>query len=114
MDTEGREDSETGKEEEAKPVCLRCFREISPLAHFCPHCGEAAGQYTPSLPFESVRWQAQTWGKACRQVWSPGTSAAGRFFRAVMLAVSGPLVAAAALLAGVFSRTRSGRHPGDS
>jgi hypothetical protein len=109
MDAEDRNDAESGGEEQETPVCLRCFRPVSPLAHFCPHCGEVAGQFTPSLPFEGVRWQAQTWGKACRQIWSPDISIWGRWFRLLMVILSGPMLIIAVALAGGFSYIRPKR-----
>ena len=106
MDAEDRDDRESSGEEQETPVCIKCFRPISPLAHFCPHCGEAAGQLTPSLPFESLGWQAQMWGRVWRQIWSPGTSLPGRWFRLLMIILSAPILMVGVLLLGVFSHIR--------
>ncbi len=105
MNAEDQNDRGLSGEEQETPVCLKCFRPISPLAHSCPHCGEAAGQYTPNLPFESIRWQAQTWGRAWRQIWSPGLSIWSRWFRLVMIVLNAPF-----LLIGVFWQIRPKRR----
>jgi hypothetical protein len=39
---------------ESEPVCHRCLTEHSNLAHFCPNCGAAVGDYNNVMPFEHV------------------------------------------------------------
>lgn len=109
MDAEGKNGSESGDEEQETPVCVRCFRPVNPVTEFCPHCGEACGQYTTYLPFESIRWQAQTFGRAWRQIWSPGTSLLGRWFRLLMIILSAPIMMVGTLLVGVFWHIRPKR-----
>ena len=36
------------------PVCHRCVTEHSALAHFCPQCGAAVGEFNNVLPFEQL------------------------------------------------------------
>jgi hypothetical protein len=74
------------------PVCLRCFRPIDPLAHYCPHCGEATGQLTHYIPFVNIPWQARVWGQVWRQIWSPDISLAGRAFRLFMVVWNVPIM----------------------
>ena len=97
MDAEDKKDEGLGEEEQETPVCIKCFRPVSPVVHVCPHCGEAIGQFTPCLPFEGIRWEAQIWGRAWRQAWSSKTSLAGRWFRLLMIVLNAPI-----LLLGVF------------
>jgi hypothetical protein len=53
------EEKEINEEEgEGTPVCIKCFRPVDPLAHYCPNCGGATGQLTHYLPFVNIRWQA--------------------------------------------------------
>jgi len=63
------------------PVCIKCFKPVDPLAHYCPNCGAATGQFTHYLPLESIRWQASVWGQAWRQIWFREVSIPGRLFR---------------------------------
>lgn len=79
-------------EGEGTPVCLRCFRPVDPLAHYCPHCGGATGRFTHYLPFISIRWEASVWGQAWRQMWSREISLRGRLFRFVMIAWNVPIM----------------------
>ena len=104
MAAEDQSDVRSDEKEQETPVCLKCFRPVSPLSHFCPYCGEASGQFTPSLPFESIRWQTQIWVRAWRQVWSSGVSIPGRWFRLVMVILNAPI-----LLLGIFWRIRPRR-----
>ena len=41
-------------ETESLPVCHRCMTEHSLLAHFCPQCGAAVGEFNNLLPFEQL------------------------------------------------------------
>lgn len=84
---------------EGVPVCVGCFRPVDPLAHYCPHCGAATGQFTHYLPFINIRWQASVWGQAWRQVRSRDVSLLGRVFRLIMIVWNVPI-----MLIGLFFR----------
>jgi hypothetical protein len=105
MAAEDRIDESSNEQEPETPVCLKCFQPVSPLDHFCPNCGEAAGQFTPSLPIEGIRWQTQMWGRAWRQIWSSGVSIPGRWLRLVMVVLNAPI-----LLIGIFWQIRPKRR----
>ena len=74
------------------PVCIGCFKPLDPLAHYCPNCGAATGQFTHYLPFINIRWQASVWGQAWRQMWCRDVSIAGRVFRFVMIVWNVPVM----------------------
>jgi hypothetical protein len=93
-------------EGDGTPVCIKCFRPVDPLAHYCPHCGVATGQFTHYLPFVNIRWQADVWGQAWRQMWSREVSIPGRVLRLFMIVWQVPI-----LLIGVLFR--SSRRPDD-
>ena len=83
------------------PVCIRCFRPVDPLAHYCPHCGAATGTFTHYLPFVNIRWQASVWGQAWRQMQSREISLPGRLFRLFMIVWNVPV-----MLIGVLFRPK--------
>ena len=95
------EQEETGKTVDGTPVCVRCFQPVDPLAHYCSHCGEATGQFTQYLPFESIPWQTRIWGQVWRQIWSRDVSLAGRSFRLFMVVWNVPV-----MLIGLLFRPR--------
>jgi len=74
------------------PVCIRCFQPVDPLAHYCSHCGEATGQFTQYLPFESIPWLTRVWGQVWRQIWSRDVSLPGRAFRLLMVVWNVPVM----------------------
>ena len=74
------------------PVCINCFNPVDPLAHYCPNCGEATGQFTQYIPFVNIRWQVRVWGKIWRQVFSRDVSIAGRIFRMLMIIWKVPIM----------------------
>jgi hypothetical protein len=74
------------------PVCLRCFRQVDPLAHYCPHCGEATGQLTQYIPYVSIPWETRVWGQMWRQIWSRDVSLLGRLFRLFMIVWNVPFM----------------------
>ena len=78
-------------ERDGSPVCIKCFRPVNPLDHYCPNCGGATGQFTHYLPFINIRWQASVWGQAWRQIWSRDVSIAGRIFRFIMIVWNVPI-----------------------
>jgi hypothetical protein len=51
------------------PLCLNCIRPVSPLDHYCPHCGQSVGQLTPYLPYEGIWFNAGMWGKLWDRLW---------------------------------------------
>ena len=77
---------------EGTPVCIKCFRPVDPLAHYCPNCGGATGKFTHYLPFVNISWQASVWGQAWRQVWSHEVSFPGRLFRLFMIVWNVPIM----------------------
>jgi hypothetical protein len=94
--------SERPNEEGAEtPVCIGCFRPVDPLAHYCPNCGAATGQFTHYLPFVNLRWQASVWGQAWRQMQSTDVSLPGRLFRLFMIVWNVPV-----MLIGVLFKPR--------
>ena len=88
------------KEDDGTPVCIKCFKPVDPLAHYCPNCGGATGQFTHYLPFVNIRWQASVWGQAWRQIWSKDVSIPGRIFRFIMIVWNVPI-----MLIGLFFRS---------
>lgn len=95
--TENEEPKDAG---EGTPVCMRCFRPVDPLAHYCPHCGEATGQLTPYIPFVSIPWETRIWGQIWRQIWSRDVSLPGRVFRLFMVVWNVPV-----MLIGLFFKS---------
>ena len=92
MESENIEKKEIVEEGDGTPVCIVCMRPIDPLAHYCPNCGEASGQFTKYLPFVNLRWQASVWGKIWRQIWSRDVSIPGRLFRFIMIVWCVPIM----------------------
>lgn len=86
------EHEEPDKSGDGIPVCIRCFQPVDPLANYCPHCGEATGQFTQYLPFENILWLARVWGRVWRQIWSRDVSLAGRAFRLFMVVWNVPVM----------------------
>lgn len=74
------------------PLCLHCLEAIDPLDKTCPHCGGAVGQLTPYLPYESIRWQTDIWGRMWHQAWSPTRSIAGRLLRLAVIVLFVPIL----------------------
>lgn len=100
MEAENIEESGITEDEgEGVPVCISCFEPVSPLHHYCPHCGEACGQFTQYIPFVNLRWRASVWGRIWRQVWSRDVSIPGRLFRFIMIVLWAPI-----MLIGLFFR----------
>jgi hypothetical protein len=91
------------EEGEGTPVCIKCFKPVDPLAHYCSNCGSATGQFTHYLPFVNIRWQASVWGQAWRQIWSRDVSIPGRLFRAIMIVWNVPI-----MLIGLLFRSNRG------
>jgi hypothetical protein len=93
MESQPIEDKDITKEKgDGTPVCIRCFRPVDPLHHYCPHCGEAVGQFTQYIPFVNIRWQVSVWGRMWRQVWSRNVSFLGRLFRLLMIIWNVPIL----------------------
>jgi len=100
------EEKEIAEEEgDGTPVCIKCFKPVDPLAHYCPNCGSATGQFTHYLPFVNIRWQASVWGQAWRQIWSRDVSIGGRLFRAIMIVWNVPI-----MLIGLLFRSSHGEE----
>jgi len=92
MESDQVEHEEPDNSGDETPVCIRCFRPVNPLAHYCPHCGEATGRFTQYLPFESIPWQTRVWGQVWRQIWSGDVSLPGRAFRLFMVVWNVPFM----------------------
>ena len=86
------EHEEPDKSGDGTPVCLRCFQPVNPLAHYCPHCGEATGRFTHYIPFVNIPWQTRIWGQVWRQIWSRDVSLGGRAFRLFMVVWNVPVM----------------------
>ncbi len=92
---------EVENQEPPTPVCLRCLRPVEPIFHYCPHCGEATGRFTTYLPFESIPWETQIWGRMWRQLGSRNVSLPSRLLRLFMIVWAAPF-----LLIGLLFRPR--------
>ena len=101
METPPEESDVIKDDGEAIPVCIKCFKPVNHLANYCPNCGEATGNLTQYLPFVNIQWQADFWGKAWRQIWSPDISIAGRLLRFSMIVWLVPI-----LLIGLLFKLR--------
>lgn len=77
---------------EETPLCLNCLQPVDPLHHYCPHCGRSVGQLTPIMPYESIRWQVDIWGKMWRQLGSREISIVGKLFRLFMIVWNVPIM----------------------
>ncbi|NLH42733.1 MAG: hypothetical protein GX448_12920 [Planctomycetes bacterium] len=95
------ETNEAEDEGPPTPLCLRCLKPVDPAAHYCPNCGNATGQLTPYMPFESIPWYTGIWGQMWRQLGSPRVSVLGWFLRLLMIVLNAPV-----LLIGLFFRRR--------
>ena len=91
METENQ-DNELQNSKREIPLCLNCLQPVDPLAHYCPNCGRAVGQYTPILPYEGIRWGADIWGKIWNQLWSKEVSIIGKIFRFLMIIWNVPIM----------------------
>lgn len=70
------------------PLCLQCLRPVSPLDHYCPHCGQSVGQMTPYLPYEGIWFNAGMWAKLWDRLWFRNIDSAARkcfFFFIILL-----------------------------
>jgi hypothetical protein len=99
METKPPESTE--EKGDGAPVCINCFRPVDPLSYYCPHCGEATGQFTQYLPVTNIPWQASVWGRMWRQVLSRDVSIPGRIFRLLMILWQAPI-----LLIGLIFRDK--------
>ncbi len=83
--TQNEEFDEQDNQGDATPVCLNCFQPINPLDDYCPNCGGMVGNFTPYIPVRNIRWFADIFGKAWRQIWSHDISIKGRLLRLIMI-----------------------------
>lgn len=75
------------------PLCLQCLRPVSPLNHYCPHCGQSVGQLTPYLPYEGIWFNAGMWGKLWDRLWYKNVdSAAWKCFSFVLIVIAAPVL----------------------
>jgi hypothetical protein len=96
------------------PVCIRCFRPVHPLHHYCPHCGEAVGQFTQYIPFLNLRWQVSVWSRMWRQLWSRNVSFLGRLFRLFVIIWQFPIILLVGLPFKIIEKVKKKRHRPDS
>lgn len=66
------EHDEDGASEEI-PICPECAVPVSKLDYYCPHCGAACGQLTPTLPFVCIPYEVSFYARLWRRVWNPNT-----------------------------------------
>ena len=92
METEVEKYGESGGQEKAVPLCLKCLRPVDPLGYYCPHCGYDTGQLTPYIPFVNIPWQTRIWGQMWDQLWSKDISFASRLFRLFMILWNVPIL----------------------
>ncbi len=111
MKSANGERSEPGGTEKEVPVCLRCLEPADPANHYCPHCGEATGQFTHYIPFVNIPWQTRIWGQVWRQMWSGEGSVPGRLFRLFMIVWNVPIMLVGLIpeLWGILKREKNRR-----
>jgi hypothetical protein len=88
------EEKHDESQEKAKevPLCLNCLRPVDPRYHYCPNCGRAVGQLTPLMPYESLWWMADGWGRMWKQLWSREVTFSGKLVRAFMIVWFAPVM----------------------
>ena len=92
MNPDIEEQNEAMEQIREVPLCIRCARPVDPLSHYCPHCGETIGQFTPCIPFVNLRMQVTFWMQAWYQLWSRRISLAGRCLRLLMIVLLFPMM----------------------
>ena len=92
MDKEVKNEDNSIEQPKDVPLCLNCLCPVDPLDHYCPKCGRAVGQLTPIMPYESIRWEADIWGRMWRQLWAKETSVPGRIVRLFMIIFFAPVL----------------------
>jgi len=92
MEPDETPDNEPKDAGDGTPICIRCFQPVDPLAHYCPHCGQATGQLTPYIPYLSIPWETRIWGQVWRQIWSRDVSWPGRLLRLFMIVWNVPFM----------------------
>ena len=105
------EDEEPKDAGEGMPVCIRCFRPVDPLVHYCPNCGQATGQLTPYIPFVNIPWEMHIWGQIWRQIWSRDVSLPGRVFRLLMVVWNVPIMLIGVLFRSTRESDKESREP---
>jgi hypothetical protein len=114
MEPQPAEDKYIAEEQgDGTPVCIRCFRPVHPLNHYCPHCGEAVGQFTQYIPFLNLRWQVSVWVRMWQQVWSRNVSVLGRLFRLFMIIWQFPIVLLVGLPFKIIEKVKKKSRPHD-
>ena len=78
-------------DEEATPLCPRCLAPVDPLKHYCK-CGEAAGQFTPYIPFVNIRFNYGIFGASWRRLWARDTRLHARLGYFALLALFAPVM----------------------
>jgi hypothetical protein len=114
MEPQNAEDKYTIEEGDGTPVCIRCFRPIDPLLHYCPHCGEAVGQLTQYIPFLNLRWQVSVWVRMWKQLWSRNVSFWGRLFRLFMIIWQFPIILLVGLPYKIVEKVKNKPRPDDT
>lgn len=93
MSLDKEKPEKTESQEEQTPLCLNCLQPVDPRYHYCPHCGEATGQFTHYIPFVNIPWQVRIWGRMMwNQLWSKDVSIPGRLFRLFMIIWNVPVM----------------------
>ena len=115
MEPQPAEDKDITKEQgDGTPVCIRCFRPVYPLHYYCPHCGEAVGQFTQYIPFLNLRWQVSVWVRMWHQLWSRNVSFLGRLFRLFMIIWQFPIILLVGLPVKIIEKVKDKPRPDDT
>jgi hypothetical protein len=92
------------------PLCLHCLEAVSVLDHYCPHCGEAVGQYTPNIPFVNIGFQVSFWDRLLGRLWEGKEEGRGaRLIALVLIIFAAPIMLAVlpfVVLAKLLSRQK--------
>ncbi len=86
-------DPDSHADDEARPVCLRCFTPYKPLQHYCETCGETVGQMTPYIPFVNIPFNVSIFSTMWKRTWSdPDTPLRWRAIFVGMFILFAPLL----------------------
>lgn len=108
MNSEIEGQNKSVEQEKGVPLCLRCARPVDPLSHYCPHCGETIGQFTPYIPFVNLRMQINFWVQSWRQIWSGKVSFGGCCFRLLTIVLNMPILLIA-LIPAIWEKMKPGK-----
>lgn len=104
MDTEPRD----------VPLCTRCLRPVHAGRYYCPHCGQATGEYTTYLPFVDIPFQVDFMAAWWKRATGPGLAWWRRIPMLLLLFLEVPIVVVICLLSLPWRAIRRRRAPDDS